>query len=228
MRRSNLHIAWTEHGGPPVKAPTRRGFGSTVIERSIPYDLKGEATLDYEVTGVRATFMVPASYVRPAPGAHRRAGRGDRAGGAGRRSAARRADRRGQHDHRAGRRKRRLMRAGIETVRVAASVAQAMKAIDTRAPDFALLDINLGRETSFAIAEHLASLGIRSSSRPATARTSPSRRSCWACRACASPIPATRCWWRCAANWPRRRCGGSGGTAATTPWRRSAGSRRCR
>ncbi len=54
-----------------------------------------------------------------------------------------------------------LMRAGIETVRVASSVAQAMKAIETRAPDFALLDINLGRETSFAIAEHLASLGIR-------------------------------------------------------------------
>ncbi len=54
-----------------------------------------------------------------------------------------------------------LLRAGIESVRVAASVAQALKAISTRAPDFALLDINLGRETSFAVAEQLASLGIR-------------------------------------------------------------------
>jgi hypothetical protein len=35
-----------------------------------------------------------------------------------------------------------------------------MKAIAARPPDFALLDINLGRETSFAVAEHLASLGI--------------------------------------------------------------------
>ena len=38
-----LAIDWSENGGPPVKPPTRRGFGSTVIERSIPYDLKGEA-----------------------------------------------------------------------------------------------------------------------------------------------------------------------------------------
>lgn len=155
----NLHITWTEHGGPPVKAPTRRGFGSTVIERSIPYDLKGEATLDYEVKGIRATFMVPAGYVRPAPG-----------------FVAEQVDETTAEVQAADLPKDvlivednmiialdaegTLLRSGIETVRVAASVAQAMKAIETRAPDFALLDINLGRETSFAVAEHLASLGI--------------------------------------------------------------------
>jgi len=53
-----------------------------------------------------------------------------------------------------------LLRAGIETVRVASSVAQAMRAIAGRPPAFALLDINLGRETSFAVAEHLDSLAI--------------------------------------------------------------------
>jgi hypothetical protein len=36
-----------------------------------------------------------------------------------------------------------------------------MKAIDNKRPDFALLDINLGRETSFAIAERLAAIGAR-------------------------------------------------------------------
>ncbi len=156
----NLHVTWTEHGGPPVKPPTRRGFGSTVIERSIPYDLKGEATLDYETKGIRATFMVPAVHVRPAPGA---------------------VDEPAEKtipevqatelpkdvlvvednmiialDAESA-----LLRAGIASVRVASSAAQALKAISTRAPDFALLDINLGRETSFAVAEQLASLGIR-------------------------------------------------------------------
>jgi ActR/RegA family two-component response regulator len=54
-----------------------------------------------------------------------------------------------------------MKRAGIASVRVASSVAQAMKAIADEAPDFALLDINLGRETSFAVAEHLAAVGVR-------------------------------------------------------------------
>lgn len=155
----NLHIVWTESGGPPVKPPTRRGFGTTVIERSIPYDLKGEAELEHGAKGVRAKFLVPAGYVRAAPGVPvepvetvvAEAGAADL-----------------PHDVLvvednmiiALDAESALMGAGIEAVRVAASVDQAMKAIATRAPDFALLDINLGRETSFAIAEHLASLGI--------------------------------------------------------------------
>jgi ActR/RegA family two-component response regulator len=53
-----------------------------------------------------------------------------------------------------------LTRVGIGQVRVASSVAQAMKAIDEQVPAFAFLDINLGRETSFAIAERLAALGV--------------------------------------------------------------------
>ncbi len=39
-RAGRLVVDWKELGGPPVKAPTRRGFGSTIIERSIAYDLK--------------------------------------------------------------------------------------------------------------------------------------------------------------------------------------------
>ncbi|MDG4885692.1 sensor histidine kinase, partial [Mesorhizobium sp. WSM4884] len=53
-----LHIQWSESGGPPVRPPTRRGFGTTVIERSIPYDLKGEARVDYALAGVRASFLI--------------------------------------------------------------------------------------------------------------------------------------------------------------------------
>ncbi|MEM6827074.1 MAG: HWE histidine kinase domain-containing protein, partial [Pseudomonadota bacterium] len=33
----NLSIAWRERGGPPVRPPSRRGFGSTIIEKSIPF-----------------------------------------------------------------------------------------------------------------------------------------------------------------------------------------------
>ncbi len=36
-----LVLDWRESGGPPVRAPSRRGFGTTLIERSIPYELQG-------------------------------------------------------------------------------------------------------------------------------------------------------------------------------------------
>jgi CheY-like chemotaxis protein len=49
---------------------------------------------------------------------------------------------------------------GVKTVRTAASVARALQMIADRAPDFALLDVGLGREKSFAIAERLDALKI--------------------------------------------------------------------
>ena len=44
--------------------------------------------------------------------------------------------------------------------RVASNVRQALRAIEERAPSFALLDVNLGTETSFEIAERLLERNI--------------------------------------------------------------------
>ena len=49
---------------------------------------------------------------------------------------------------------------GVKTVRTAASVARALELIEQRSPDFALLDVGLIREKSFAIAERLEALKI--------------------------------------------------------------------
>ena len=49
---------------------------------------------------------------------------------------------------------------GVKSVRTAASVARALEMIADRAPDFALLDVGLVREKSFAIAERLDTLKI--------------------------------------------------------------------
>ena len=40
-----LTLRWAESGGPPVKAPRRRGFGSRLIERSLAQDLDGEVKI---------------------------------------------------------------------------------------------------------------------------------------------------------------------------------------
>jgi CheY-like chemotaxis protein len=49
---------------------------------------------------------------------------------------------------------------GVSVLRTAASVSQALKMIEERAPEFALLDVALVREMSFEIAERLDALAI--------------------------------------------------------------------
>src|SRR5215468_6714504 len=49
---------------------------------------------------------------------------------------------------------------GVKQVRTCGSVARALKLIAERAPDFALLDVGLFSEKSFAIAERLQALQI--------------------------------------------------------------------
>jgi CheY-like chemotaxis protein len=53
-----------------------------------------------------------------------------------------------------------ILRFGVKRVRAASNVTRALQLIDERAPDFALLDIGLVRENSFAVAERLETLGI--------------------------------------------------------------------
>jgi len=49
---------------------------------------------------------------------------------------------------------------GVKLVRTAGNVIRALDMIADRVPDFALLDVGLIRENSFAIAERLAALQI--------------------------------------------------------------------
>ncbi|MCA1454920.1 response regulator [Bradyrhizobium sp. BRP22] len=49
---------------------------------------------------------------------------------------------------------------GVKTVRTATSVARALQFIAHRQPDFALLDVVLARENTFALAERLDALRI--------------------------------------------------------------------
>ena len=53
-----------------------------------------------------------------------------------------------------------LKRLGVGLVISASSVSQALAAIEKQPPSFALLDVDLGIETSFAVAEQLMRSGI--------------------------------------------------------------------
>lgn len=54
-----LNLRWTETGGPVVSTPTRKGFGSRLIERNLAYDLDGVVKIDYRPQGVVCTIVSP-------------------------------------------------------------------------------------------------------------------------------------------------------------------------
>lgn len=61
---SRLHFRWEEIGGPPVVPPTRKGFGSRLIERSLASDLGADVRMDYAVDGVVCAIDAPAAKLR--------------------------------------------------------------------------------------------------------------------------------------------------------------------
>src|SRR5579872_2779125 len=153
-----LIIEWTESGGPPVKPPSRRGFGTTLIERSIPFDLNGDAELRFDLLGVRARFVVPANYVQPmrpvAKSVQADEGKPERANLTGTALVV--------EDNLiiAMSAEVILHELGARHVETAASVAEALKSIERIKPSFALLDLNLGGENSIAVGKKLAELKV--------------------------------------------------------------------
>ncbi|UXS05557.1 PAS domain-containing sensor histidine kinase [Agrobacterium tumefaciens] len=47
-----LMFRWSETNGPPVEVPTRKGFGTRLVERLLAAELNGQATISYDPTGV--------------------------------------------------------------------------------------------------------------------------------------------------------------------------------
>ena len=62
---SKLHLVWREHGGPPVKEPARRGFGSRLIERGLASAIGGNATLTFAPGGVTCRVEGSLAVHRP-------------------------------------------------------------------------------------------------------------------------------------------------------------------
>lgn len=58
-----LYLKWRETGGPTVQAPRRRGFGSVILERVVPFDLQGTAQVRYEPAGLEADFFIPQEHI---------------------------------------------------------------------------------------------------------------------------------------------------------------------
>lgn len=152
-------FSWTEQGGPPVSAPGRRGFGSTIIERSIPHELKGEADISFEVSGLKAKFLLPSVHIEGFQDFHKEE-----------KSVPDLSDLKPIDDGCmllvedsmiiAMDAEIMIRKAGARQVEVASSVDEALGLIEKVEFDAAVLDINLGRETSEQVAEKLLELNV--------------------------------------------------------------------
>ncbi|MCM8557259.1 HWE histidine kinase domain-containing protein [Sphingomicrobium sediminis] len=168
----HLTIEWTERDGPVVSPPTRKGFGTTIIERSVPYDLGGKADLDYRPEGLRARFVIPPRHLTL------------RTGDEGKQAVNPRPETRQPQPADSNENKNArlledkhillvedsliialdaediLTRLGAAHVNTEANVGNAIAYLDRETPDFAVLDINLGDMNSFPIADLLAQKGV--------------------------------------------------------------------
>ncbi|MGU3467495.1 sensor histidine kinase [Methylobacterium sp. C33D] len=58
-----LRFRWEESGGPPVTPPTRTGFGTRLIARSLAHSFGGTAQMSYPREGAVLTFEAPLDVV---------------------------------------------------------------------------------------------------------------------------------------------------------------------
>lgn len=162
----DLIVRWKESGGPRVKRPTRKGFGSTIVSRSVPYDLGGKASIDFPPAGVEAEFCIPARHVSEAHGDRTPRIKFPRSA-PGHLVAAPAKVLTGERvllvedsliialDAEDA-----VERLGADSVLTASTVSAGLEAIDSFMPTLAMLDINLGNGLSFPVADRLSEAGI--------------------------------------------------------------------
>jgi PAS domain S-box-containing protein len=157
----NLLLRWEESGGPKVRAPAARGFGSTLIEQTLRAH-GGEASINYRPDGVTCEIRLPLpNQVRPSI----RDQIGSPARASGPSLLQTQDDRRGLEGKRilivedeplvAMELESSLAAAGCEVIGPAGTLEQAKSLVAQREFDAALVDVNLAGHTVDEIAAAL-------------------------------------------------------------------------
>ena len=153
-----LTVGWRERDGPPVTAPTRHGFGRTMIESAIPYEFGGRASMHFEPSGLEANIWLPSDAVDAVAEPHPRDTSLQSAPPVEHRSlrilivedsfvvAHEMTDM--------------IRDLGIRETDAAPSVEQALERLANTTYDGCLLDVNLRGATSIDVARRLADLEI--------------------------------------------------------------------
>ncbi|KJF68336.1 HWE histidine kinase domain-containing protein [Rhizobium nepotum] len=153
----DCEMRWREILPIRLPTPSRAGFGTALISRSIPYDLGGRSTMRYLPDGLEAEMLLPSRHISAAITV----------------SDTKTEDEAVQQPRRSnGEESLKILLVedqmliamdvenmlednGIKTIETATSSAMAIEKLKNYVPDVAILDINLGSDTSIAVAREL-------------------------------------------------------------------------
>ncbi len=155
--RRDVVLDWQEKARTRITTPAKTGFGTALISRSVPYDLGGKSRIDYLPHGLEAQILIPARHasvsVVETTNDTQIGGKVDFASY----SPEEKLNVFLVEDQMliAMDVEYMLEQHGITDIETATSSAMALEKLKTAEPDIAILDINLGSDTSIPVAYEL-------------------------------------------------------------------------
>jgi two-component sensor histidine kinase/CheY-like chemotaxis protein len=158
MKSGGVLIEWSERGCHNVTAPSRRGFGSRLIAATLGHQIEGDIKTIWRPEGVLYEIFLGPAAVTDKQSQHRPAKTSGTV----------------QSQSISGKRvlivedealialslEEMLQIAGCDLAELASNVDESMSIIENQPIDMAILDFNLGGETSLPIAHALRSRGV--------------------------------------------------------------------
>jgi CheY-like chemotaxis protein len=148
MQPPMMKFVWTEYGGPAVVIPQKRGVGTDLLEQVIRFELSGETSFHFDVSGLKCEILIPWTSSVGSIGSSQSIAmtlRGSRILLI--EDTALVAD---EMHHM-------LNELGCVVVGPAASFNKALQLVETSQYDAVLLDVDLGGEKAWPIADELMS-----------------------------------------------------------------------
>jgi PAS domain S-box-containing protein len=157
LNPGTLVLRWTESGGPPTQSPSSPGFGTRIITASIEGQLAGQTVFDWRPEGLQCVLTVPREDMAPMKGRNGRSSPEAQAAPAkGITVAGNRVMIVEDEALVALALREALDELGFSVIGPFNRISEAMIALRNNRIDAAVLDVNLGGELIYPLADVLA------------------------------------------------------------------------